>query len=90
KDAICRECGCIHGGLEELYDLRKDPGEDNNVVDENPDVRANLRKELATWVALCVSRRAQYSVRNAGRTAEPYPTGEEEEIRKRLSELGYF
>jgi arylsulfatase A-like enzyme len=90
KDAICRECGCVHGGLEELYDLRKDPGEDNNIVDENPDVRAKLRKELATWVALCVSRRAQYSVRNGGRTAEPYPTGEEEEIRKRLSELGYF
>lgn len=32
KDAICRECGYIHGGIREFYDLEKDPYEMYNIL----------------------------------------------------------
>jgi len=32
KDAICRECGYIHGGIREFYDLEQDPYETHNIL----------------------------------------------------------
>jgi arylsulfatase len=49
EDAICRWCGCVHGGMEELYDLKRDPEETNNIITENPDVANVLRKQLSDW-----------------------------------------
>lgn len=46
KDAICKYCGRIHGGLEELYNLEKDPSEKKNLVYEREEVKALLRKIL--------------------------------------------
>lgn len=35
----------------ELYDLSIDPSESNNVAEKHPDVVANLRKKIRSWVA---------------------------------------
>lgn len=36
EDTICRYCGRVHGGFEELYDLSEDPGEVQNIAEERP------------------------------------------------------
>lgn len=36
---------------EELYNLRSDPGEKHNILEERPDVADSLRKELRRWMA---------------------------------------
>jgi len=33
----------------ELYDVRKDPGETINLIDQYPDVAANLEKQMTDW-----------------------------------------
>lgn len=33
----------------ELYDLKKDPGEIENVIGEHPDIALSLRAELEEW-----------------------------------------
>jgi len=38
------------GEVEELYDLSADPGELENIVDEQPELRDQLREELCLWV----------------------------------------
>jgi len=38
KNAICRYCGKIHGGLRELYDLNADPNETKNIIRENGEI----------------------------------------------------
>ncbi len=47
KDAVCKYCHTIHGGIEELYDLAKDPGETINVVDKHPAEVEKLKNDLA-------------------------------------------
>jgi arylsulfatase len=50
EGAMCRCCHRIHGGLEELYDLTKDPQETQNIVKREPEIRNTLKKTLSTWV----------------------------------------
>jgi hypothetical protein len=42
REAVCRCCGYIHGGLRELYDLSVDPNELRNIVEERADVADDL------------------------------------------------
>lgn len=46
-EAICRYCGTIHGGLNELYNLKNDPTEIRNVVQEHPDIFEKLRRSAS-------------------------------------------
>lgn len=46
KGAVCRECRCIHGGFEELYDLKKDPEENQNIITQRPEIAFELRNTL--------------------------------------------
>lgn len=50
EQAICTWCERVHGGMEELYDLNKDPQESNNIVEENPEVANVLKKQLSDWI----------------------------------------
>ncbi len=47
KKAVCRYCGVIHGGLRELYDLRRDPLEENNIYGDETDIVKNLHAVLS-------------------------------------------
>lgn len=51
KGAVCRVCGYIHGGMEELYDLKEDPEENRNIVKEKSDVANMLKKRLTNWAS---------------------------------------
>lgn len=58
-DALCRYCGIIHGGLEELYDLKRDPNEEHNIIDEKPDIAKELRTALESFLKrVSISERA--------------------------------
>lgn len=49
KGALCTACLRVHGGIEELYDLTKDPEERTNIADEAPNVASSLKAELLQW-----------------------------------------
>jgi len=72
----------IHGGSggNELYDLRHDPDESLNLIDENPERAAELSRIILDW-----EERAQPHAATAGLAAEVDP-----EVQKRLEGLGYF
>ena len=56
----------------ELYDLKKDPGEKENVAKKYPDVTARLKARLLEWDASVESRRVRYKM-NDKRLLIPYP-----------------
>jgi len=88
EGAMCRYCQCIHGGLEELYDLSKDPEETRNIVKEEPETARELRKKLRTWARSfeTVATEAERKKRGLHK-----PSSEEEkEVMERLRKLGYF
>jgi len=84
--AMCGCCQRIHGGLEELYDLSKDPQETQNILKEEPKVTNALRNKLNRWV-----KSFEY-VEVEEKLKEKYkPSDEEErEVMERLRKLGYF
>ena len=86
ETAMCRCCQSIHGGLEELYDLSKDPQETQNIVKEEPEVKKKLRKTLSRWTE------SFKHVEMEEKLEERYaPSSEEEkEVMERLRKLGYF
>lgn len=43
---MCQLCGRPHGREEELFDIRGDPGETVNIVDERPEIRDYLREKI--------------------------------------------
>jgi len=53
KAATCRRCGHIHGGLEELYDVKHDPNETKNILEYAPRTSARLKKNLSEWQSIC-------------------------------------
>lgn len=64
QDAVCKYCGEVHGGgIEELYDLEKDPGETKNVVAEHPGEAAKLEKKLSEWISNTESNRKRAMIR---------------------------
>jgi arylsulfatase A-like enzyme len=86
KDAMCKECGYIHGGIQELYDLHEDPDESDNIVEERPDKAINLREKIEDLVKHLQSKK-QILIEK-----EPWEYSDEEEkrIEKRLKDLGYL
>ena len=64
------------GGIDRLYDLRRDPGETADVAGRNPEVVARLRRELEPYLAMDAE-------------AVEGPSLSEEE-KERLRALGYL
>ncbi|MFO7958600.1 MAG: sulfatase-like hydrolase/transferase, partial [Candidatus Brocadiia bacterium] len=88
-DGYCRYCHKVHGGVEELYDLREDPGETRNVVADRRDVAARMRRELEHIVTGLRQRRDSNMGASGGRTPAPLSEEEREELRGRFRSLGY-
>jgi len=89
EDALCLECDRIHGGVEELYDLAKDPAETNNIIDEYPDVAKKLSQGLFQWTELLKSKKGEKAAPKIKETSALY-SEEERLIADKLKELGYF
>jgi hypothetical protein len=69
----------LTGWTEECYDLRKDPGEKKNIVDDIDDkVKIELRRKLNYYLRSTVSEK------------KPFSSNEAEKINKRLRGLGYI
>lgn len=47
--AKCQYCNCTHGEVEELYDLRKDPQETENILDEERKKGEELKNKFLNW-----------------------------------------
>ena len=84
--------GLLHGdhkyiwssdGRDELYDLRKDPGETMNLVDTEPSLLAELRKLHDAWLQ-------ETSAGPAGNRAAPSDFEVEEDVAASLRALGYY
>ncbi len=50
EDAFCKYCNKIHGGVIELYDLKKDPGETENIADDNGEIIAKMKEEIDSFL----------------------------------------
>jgi arylsulfatase A-like enzyme len=74
------------GDKEELYDLGEDPGETKNLADREPEVAEQLRSALLDHFSAVDSHRPVA----ASAMAEDLSPQEEEEIHRRLRDLGYF
>ncbi|MHC4562840.1 MAG: sulfatase-like hydrolase/transferase [Planctomycetota bacterium] len=48
------EVAQVRGGYcRELYDLKKDPGEQNNIIASSPKIARDLEKQLDAWIRQC-------------------------------------
>jgi arylsulfatase A-like enzyme len=83
--AKCRYCGTVHGGEEELYDLRTDPLEETNVVDRDLDAVNRMAAHLAHF-----AHDPGNGVKARQARAPDYSSDEEVEVKERLRDLGYF
>lgn len=91
QDAICRYCGIVHGGLEELYDLEQDPNESKNIAQEKPDVREELCKQVSGWLETSHrSRDLQPPEVLSGPSGLVEEDDDEQIIVARLRDLGYL
>lgn len=75
-----KEWKYIDAPAPELYDLQRDPKENNNIIDEKPDVAKRLKQDLQNMIV------------NSSMTPVPRGASEskmDEDTRKKLRSLGY-
>ncbi|UCG44782.1 MAG: sulfatase [Candidatus Bathyarchaeota archaeon] len=86
-DAFCRRCGRIHGGLEELYNLKEDSEEVINIVQSETALAGSLKRRLDDWIQSIGSPKGKTC-----QASQPLPIddGEKQEIAERLKKLGYL
>ena len=84
-EAVCRYCGRVHGGEEELYDLRVDPLEETNVVDSDLDVVNRLEARLSHFAP---NPENGVTVHQGG--VPDYSRDEGVKVKARLRDLGYL
>jgi hypothetical protein len=51
KFILAREPDIYGTPMRELYDLDADPGEEENLADEKPEIAAEMEAELEDWIA---------------------------------------
>jgi arylsulfatase A-like enzyme len=56
EDAICKYCRKKHGDIEELYNLKTDPGESNNLINEKPQIANEFKKLLKIKLSQILER----------------------------------
>ncbi|MGQ9628210.1 MAG: sulfatase family protein, partial [Anaerolineae bacterium] len=88
KEAFCRYCGKIHGGVEELYDLARDPGETENLAETEPEVRRMLAEQLAKWQEAL--ERKDASEPELPAVEIEFTEEEKRMVEERLRDLGYM
>jgi len=63
EKAVCRLCGVIHGGIEELYDVKNDVQEVNNLIKDNPQVATLLKETLVEWYSKMEKRGEKFALK---------------------------
>jgi arylsulfatase A-like enzyme len=94
KDGVgyCRYCHKVHAGVEELYDLQKDPSEKNNVANQNPAMAKELKSKMNNFVnELVEKRKRDIQIAGTGKhSADDIDKDEEKKVMKKLRSLGYM
>lgn len=92
KGAVCRACKCVHGGIEELYDLNEDPEETQNMVEEDPRVANTMKRQLSKWVRSLEHKKKKERIRKEMKelSETTYSQEEKEKVMERLRSLGYL
>ncbi len=90
KDALCRHCDIVHTDVEELYDLHKDREENRNIHKKEQSVSERMNQQLLTWINKIDIRRKEMKKKKINSKKEYERYGDEEEIRRRLEQLGYL
>ncbi len=89
-EGYCRYCHKVHGGVEELYDLRQDPGEGRNLAEMRPEVAARMREQLEETVRLLTAEREREGQGpRDGTDRAPLSEEEQRELHGRFRSLGY-
>lgn len=73
----------LHSDDEWLYNLEVDPGEQNNIIEQNPEVTNELSSKLETWQTECETLAKELEVEQSTIRIEG-------ESRERLKKLGYL
>ena len=63
QEAICKYCGIIHGGLEELYDLECDPGETKNIINDYPEVAKVMSEKISDFIISIKNKKHQREIK---------------------------
>lgn len=64
NDALCKYCGVVHGGVEELYDIINDPFETKNIVEANTEIRDKMREAALSFAAELKRKRERQKLGN--------------------------
>ncbi len=75
----CRYCDVRHAADEELYDLVNDPEEEHNIVDDEPEAKAQLDQQLNSWIEQLPEP-----------SKEEATFGTSQEVKDHLEEMGYL
>ncbi|MEB3846372.1 MAG: sulfatase-like hydrolase/transferase, partial [Desulfurococcales archaeon] len=67
REAQCRYCGVIHGGLRELYDLSEDPGETMSLARSRKELAEEMEAKLKNFVRRLLGKRVRLSLRSVPR-----------------------
>lgn len=90
---MCNYCQKVHGGVEELYDLVKDPQEMNNIAWENKAKAAAMREELEQVMQKLEAKKQRLLENNHRIKKDPNNLEDQEEqkkIKRKLRSLGYM
>jgi arylsulfatase A-like enzyme len=90
---MCNYCQKVHAGVEELYELEKDPGEKNNIADENKEKAAEMRQRLDGFIKKLDKKRNRMLEQGQSRgdiSEDNKYFKEDKKIRKKLRSLGYM
>ncbi|UCE41624.1 MAG: sulfatase [Candidatus Aminicenantes bacterium] len=90
---LCKYCQKVHAGVEELYDLEKDPEETHNVVSENKIMATQMRAVLDGMIQKLKTKRKQL-IGKKGLTRTDLEglqdIADQKKIKKKLRSLGYM
>jgi arylsulfatase A-like enzyme len=89
-EGYCRYCHTVHGGVEELYDLGRDPDEQCNLAEKHPDLVRRLRGRLQEFVqALNRRHHADPAAEERSSGSDLLSPEEQDQLKKRFQSLGY-
>ncbi len=90
---MCNYCQKVHAGVEELYDLERDPAEAHNKVLKNKMLAADMRARLEGMTEnLDAKRQQHFNSKDVTKTdlEDVQHLTDQKKIRKKLRSLGYM
>ena len=90
---MCSYCQKVHAGVEELYDLEKDPEEKQNAVSSNRELADQMRAELEKVIQKLEEKRQRLLEKHGGTGHDLenwQDPADQKRIKKKLRSLGYM